>query len=190
MMPQEFTALTGIDPTAGEYGIIEQMYYDFDGDKRAFCKDFTDRGLIADVRRKIDADHAEELRQCYLTISRQEHEIVKLKARLEKELEWQPYVSSKLLRQERYDELVKSGGSREMNDDEAKQWIFEEFGFAPDMIRINRKMNVQEKNRHGFIRKVGEIDRSPYYNATDWYYVFFTVCGMEYEACNGSLTQL
>lgn len=38
MMIQEFTALTGYEPTAEEYDIIEADYMDFDGDKKTFCR--------------------------------------------------------------------------------------------------------------------------------------------------------
>ena len=38
MMIQEFTALTGYDPTAEEYDVIEADYMDFDGDKKTFCR--------------------------------------------------------------------------------------------------------------------------------------------------------
>ena len=38
MMIQEFTALTGYEPTAEEYDTIEADYMDFDGDKKAFCR--------------------------------------------------------------------------------------------------------------------------------------------------------
>ena len=77
-----------------------------------------------------------------------------------------------------------------MTDDEAKDWIASEWGFDRSKIRICRKMKTFERNRHSQLRQVGEVDRAPYYDATDWYYVFFRVCGMEYEAYNGSLTRL
>lgn len=38
MMIQEFTALTGYEPTAEEYDVIEADYMDFDGDKKTFCR--------------------------------------------------------------------------------------------------------------------------------------------------------
>lgn len=37
MMIQEFAALTGYEPTAEEYDVIEADYMDFDGDKKTFC---------------------------------------------------------------------------------------------------------------------------------------------------------
>lgn len=38
MMIEEFTARTGYKPTFEEYRAIEQQYYEFDGDKDAFCQ--------------------------------------------------------------------------------------------------------------------------------------------------------
>lgn len=38
MMQHEFTERTGYAPTDEEYNLIEQSYYDFNGDKDEFCK--------------------------------------------------------------------------------------------------------------------------------------------------------
>lgn len=38
MMVQEFTERTKYEPTTEEYRYIEESYYDFDGDKDEFCK--------------------------------------------------------------------------------------------------------------------------------------------------------
>ena len=38
MMMSEFTERTGFEPMAEEYVEIEQQYYNFDGNKDAFCK--------------------------------------------------------------------------------------------------------------------------------------------------------
>ena len=117
-----------------------------------------------------------------------EAKIERLEARLERELEWKPWTDENAFSQERYDALKKSG--HEMTDDEAKRWIADEFGFDYNKIQINRKMNTYEVNRHHQLRKSGEIDRAPYYDATDWYYIYFTVCGMDYEAHSGSFRSI
>ena len=44
MMMSEFIERTGFEPTAKEYAKIEEAYYDFDGDKDAFCKAFVKDG--------------------------------------------------------------------------------------------------------------------------------------------------
>ena len=114
--------------------------------------------------------------------------VEKLEASLDRELEWKPWTPDDAFSQQRYDELKRSG--HEMTDAEAKRWVCDEFGFDYDRIRINRKMNTFEVNRHHQLRKSGEIDRDPYYDATDWYYVFFTVCGMDYEAHDGTFRRI
>lgn len=38
MMMSEFTERTGYKPSSEEYHFIEESYYDFPGDKDAFCK--------------------------------------------------------------------------------------------------------------------------------------------------------
>ena len=199
MMIQEFEKLTGIEVNMKEYGIIEQMYYDFDGDKQAFCKKFVKENGMVRVLREIaeglegtllstEAD-LKALEKNYETYSRDMISTVeKLKAQLEKEQEWKPWVPADAVPQNDYDHLKSSG--REMSDAEAIEWIAGEWGFSTDKIRINRKMKQYEVNRHHQLRTIGELERDPYYDATDWYYVFFTVCGMEYEAHNGRLIQL
>lgn len=199
MMIQEFEKLTGIEVTTEEYAEIERMYYEFDGDKQAFCKKFVkDNGMVTVLRKMLKVEKEDhrgaelELAQVRKDYDNYSHDMVKamekLKAKLEKEQEWKPWVPADAVPQNDYDHLKSSG--REMSDAEAIEWIAGEWGFSTDKIRINRKMKQYEVNRHNQLRTIGELERDPYYDATDWYYVFFTVCGMEYEAHNGRLIQL
>ena len=199
MMIQEFEKLTGIEVSMEEYAEIEQMYYDFDGDKQAFCKKFVkDNGMVTVLRKMLKVEKEDhrgaelELAQVRKDYDNYSHDMVKamekLKAQLEREQEWKPWVPADAVPQNDYDHLKSSG--REMSDAEAIEWIAGEWGFSTDKIRINRKMKQYEVNRHHQLRTIGELERDPYYDATDWYYVFFTVCGMEYEAHNGRLIQL
>ncbi len=195
MMMSEFTERTGFEPTAEEYAEIEQQYYSFDGNKDAFCKHWKEtvgvEGICkarAEKIAQLRSTMAETEKELMQAIAEKDRLITRLKADLEREQEWKPWTPERIVSQHDYDHLRSSG--HEMTDDEAKEWIFQEFGFAQQVIRIHRLMNVQEINRHHMLRKVGEIDRRPYYDATDWYYVFFSVRGIEYEAYNGSLTQL
>lgn len=193
MMIQEFEELTGLQPTMMEYAVIEEMYYDFNGDKREFCKKFTavENGLL-NVARMVASEMKSDLDKAQKEAAKEkadlEAKIKRLEAQLEREQEWKPWTNKNAVKQEDYDHLRRCG--HEMTDDEAKDWIASEWGFDRSKIRICRKMKTFERNRHSQLRQVGEVDRDPYYDATDWYYVFFRVCGMEYEAYNGSLTQL
>ena len=49
MMMQEFTERTGFEPTFDEYAEIEEAYYEFEGDKDAFCADFVKNGGALNV---------------------------------------------------------------------------------------------------------------------------------------------
>ena len=199
MMIQEFEKLTGLEVTTEEYAEIEQIYYEFDGDKQAFCKKFVkDNGMVTVLRKMLKVEKEDhrgaelELAQVRRDYDNYSHDMVKamekLKAQLEQEQEWKPWVPADAVPQNAYDHLKSSG--REMSDAEAIEWIAGEWGFSTDKIRINRKMKQYEINRHHQLRTIGELERDPYYDATDWYYVFFTVCGMEYEAHNGQLIRL
>ena len=63
-----------------------------------------------------------------------------------------------------------------MSDEKAKDLLYEWYGFAKEKIKIHRTLPRYEVNRHRQLRKVGEIDRAPLYNATDWNYIRFD-CG-------------
>ena len=63
MMMNEFTERTGIEPNAEEYAMIEEMYYEFDGDKNAFCKDFVKKNRMLEVQREIVAAVREKVEQ-------------------------------------------------------------------------------------------------------------------------------
>ena len=57
MMMSEFIDRTGFEPTAKEYAKIEEAYYNFDGDKDAFCKAFVkDGGAVPVVSRETQRE--------------------------------------------------------------------------------------------------------------------------------------
>ena len=96
-MLQEFTQLTGIEPTEEEYREIEAAYYDFDGDKKEFCRNFIETGgerklyqargecihqlkcLLDENEKKYQADKAQMMQK-----------MERLQQELDKELCWQP----------------------------------------------------------------------------------------------------
>lgn len=115
--------------------------------------------------------------------------IQRLEAELERELEWKPHESDRNVKQADYEALAKAGGTRVLSDDEAKDLIASEYGFAPSKITVLHSVDMEEIDRHRRCRKVGEIDRPPVYNATDWNYIRFDCAGWFYEMHNGSLSQ-
>lgn len=61
------------------------------------------------------------------------------------------------------------------------------FGFAKEKIRIIRSVSTYEINRHNRLRKTGEIERLPAYNATDWNYIRFNCGSVGYELYNDQI---
>lgn len=193
MMMSEFIERTGFKPTASEYHQIEEAYYNFDGDKDAFCKAFVDNGGEKKIYRHR-ADYIAEL-ESQLVDSEKAHkaEVAKLQAEvasvrkeLDRELEWKPAANTGTnMSQHDYEDLASSG--RQMTDDEAKTLIAEECGFSPEKIRILHEVSTYEVNKHHRLRKAGSFDHKPVYESTDWNYVRFDCASFMYELVNGEL---
>ena len=193
MMMSEFIDRTGFEPTASEYEKIEKAYYDFDGDKDAFCKAF----VKDDGARKLCKARAAEIdrlnsllleseRQYKKDMADREKRIDELTADLDKELEWKPSTGTGTnMSQSDYDHLASSG--RKMTDEKAKAFIADECGFDPEKIRIQHEVNTYEVNKYRRLRKSGTFDRAPMYESTDWNYVRFDCACFMYELVNGEL---
>ena len=104
---------------------------------------------------------------------------------LEKEEEWRDYGRCPV---ERYEELSRSALLRFLNDAECKKLLFRFYGFAEEKIAIIRDVPIRQINRHGRIRTTCTEIRKPIYASTDWNYIRFSVCGLEYELYNGNLS--
>ena len=74
-----------------------------------------------------------------------------------------------------------------MTDDEAKALLYNWYGFAKEKVEILHTAPIYEVNRHRQIRKIGEAERAPLYNATDWNYIRFNCGRMSYELYNDNL---
>lgn len=193
MMMSEFIDRTGFEPTASEYEKIEKAYYDFDGDKDAFCKAF----VKDDGARKLCKARAAEIdrlnsllleseRQYKKDMADREKRIDELTADLDKELEWKPSTGTGTnMSQSDYDHLARSG--RKMTDEKAKAFVADECGFDPEKIRIQHEVNTYEVNKYRRLRKSGTFDRAPMYESTDWNYVRFDCACFMYELVNGEL---
>ena len=193
MMMSEFITRTGFEPTAKEYAKIEEAYYNFDGDKDAFCKAFVKDGGA----RKLCQNRAAEIerlnsllmesdRQYMKDIADREKRIDELTAELDRELEWKPSENTGTnMAQERYEALAKGG--KALTDEEAAAFIADECGFALEKIRILHEVNTYEVNKHSRLRVAGTFDRAPVYESTDWNYVRFDCACFMYELVNGEL---
>lgn len=200
MMLSEFVERTGFEPMPAEYAKIEEAYCGFNGDKDAFCKAF----VAGDGEKKIYQARAAEIDRLNGKIldmdktfqqsnTEYERRLAALRAELDRELEWKPYEFTKNISQAEYAELAKcvdSGSARYMTDDEALDWVCQEFGFDRSQVTILHEIDEQEINRHNLCRASGrKIDRRPVYCATDYHYIRFNAgCGAwQWEAWNGQL---
>lgn len=193
MLMQEFTDMTGFEPTMEEYQEIELMYLNFDGSKQAFCEDFVERGEPARLYKKRE-ECIEALRK-KLDKMDKDHEagMVKLMARvaqlqeeLDRELEWKPADGvGTHMSQEEYEDLAKCG--EEMNIEKATEIVCREFGFDRCKVVVNGEAVTYEVNKYGSLRMKDELERPPVYFSTDWNYIRFDCAGYMYEMVNGEL---
>lgn len=189
MLLQEFEERTGYYPAAEQYEIIEQYYTEFRGDKDAFCKAYKENlnGLAEKIQRTVDMAQIKARQKAGKEAEAAAKRIKELEDRLERELEWKPYEDTSNVQQADYTRLQTAGGTRTLTDDEAKDLLYDWYGFAKEKITIHRSIPRYEINRHRLLRKVGEIDRAPLYNATDWNYIRFDCGCMSYELQNDNL---
>ncbi len=189
MMREEFEKLTGFYPTAELYAQIEAAYTDFPGDKVAFCKAYkkNEDGLAEKIQRTVDMAQIKAQQKADKEAEATEKRIKELEDRLERELEWKPYEDTSNVQQADYDKLASQSDTERMSDEKAKDLLYEWYGFAKEKIKIHHTIPRYEVNRHRQLRKVGEIDRAPLYNATDWNYIRFDCGCMSYELQNDNL---
>lgn len=193
MTMKEFIERTGFEPTADEYAKIEEVYYNFDGDKNAFCKAFIDGNGVSRLCR-ARAEEISQLRSMMIEAEKQfkkdkeesDRRIALLTAELDRELEWKPADDAGTnMDQKDYEHLARSG--RKMTDQEAKEFIADECGFDVEKIKIHHKASAYEVNKHRRLRVAAEYDREPVYESTDWNYVRFDCAGFMYEFINGEI---
>ena len=156
---------------------------EFTGDKDAFCKAYkknADR-LAEKIQSEADMQAFKAQAAVENTVKDYESRIIELEKALEREQEWRPYEDTD------NEKLANQSDTEHMSDEKAKDLLYEWYGFASEKITIHHSVPVYEVNRHGRLRKVGEMDRSPLYNATDWNYIRFDCGRMSYELHDGDL---
>ena len=198
MILEEFESRTGFYPTLAHYSFIEKAYLDSNLDKDAFCWIYkkNEDGIADAIARKasnaafIESDKAEK--DAAKKISELEKEVERLTAQLEREQEWKSYEFNGNVKQEDYAKLAEGAAdgkcSHYMTDEEAIQWICDEFDFDPLKVIILHEVDEYEVNRHNQLRRTGrKIDRRPVYSATDYHYIRFNTSRWYYECWNDSL---
>lgn len=199
MLREEFEEMTGFYPTLSLYEAIEAAYTDFGSDKADFCEAYKANkdGLAEAIQRKADMERIRTDSETEKRTADLESKIAVLQESLDKELEWKPYEGCGTnMSQECYERLLESctghnGDPRVMGEEEAKQLVADEFGFAPERIEIITTVHTYEVNKHRRLREAATYTRQPLYDATDWNYVRFDVQGAGnvwyYEMVNGDL---
>ena len=189
MMLEEFEKRTGFFPSLEEYEVIEQSYMNFAGDKDAFCKAYkkNEGGLAEKIQHEANMQRIKAQRETEKTLEEYKAKIAKLEKSLERELEWKAYEDKNNVQQAEYENLAKAAGTKKLTDDEAKDLLYDWYGFAKEKIKILHSVPMYEVNRHKQLRKTGELERLPLYNATDWNYIRFDCGCMSYELYNDNL---
>lgn len=189
MMLEEFEQRTGFFPALGLYEIIENHYMNFNGDKDAFCKAYKENtdGLAEKIQREANVLNINAQRTAEELNKSHSDKVAQLEAQLEKEQEWKPHEDTDNVQQPDYERLASASGTEILTDEKAKDLLYDWYGFAKEKITIFHNVPVYEVNRHRSLRKVGELDRSPLYNATDWNYIRFDCGCMCYELYNDNL---
>ncbi len=192
MIMSEFIDRTGFEPTAGEYAKIEEAYYEFDGDKDAFCKAFVKDGgeqKICKARAariaELESEAMDNAKAHQATVAGLQRKIDELQKALDRELEWKPCDGGTTMDQGRYEHLASAG--KVMSEQEAAELIADECGFSPDKIRIITQVSTYEANKYHQMRKSNTYTRQPVYCSTDWNYVRFDCASFMYELVNGEL---
>lgn len=90
------------------------------------------------------------------------------------------------MQEQDYQRLAKFGDTKHMTDDKAKLFIGQELGFDPLKVRIIHEVEDYYKDGDLLV-KWHTYKRDPQYNATDWNYFRFDVCGWQYEYVDGTL---
>lgn len=189
MLREEFEKITGFYPSQELYNVIEKRYMLFKGDKVAFCSAYKADldGLATSIQREADMLHSRNVDAYEKQKHSLEQRIDVLSKELEREQEWSSYSDVHNVSQSDYKKLSSVSDVQKMTESEAKELLYDWYGFAPDKVTICCTVPVYEVNRHGRLRKIGEYDRSPLYCATDWNYIRFDCCCMRYELFNDNL---
>lgn len=189
MMREEFEELTGIFPSNELYAQIETAYMDYKDDKTAFCDAYVQNlnGLAEKIQMAADQASVKKHDEQEAIIKVSAMRIATLEKALENELEWKSTEIEGNVSQNDYNALAQAAGTRKLSDEEAKEMLYSQYGFAKEKITILHTVPKYEVNRHRKLRKVGEFERVPLYNSTDWNYIRFDCGCMTYELFNDSL---
>ncbi len=191
MKEQERKALEKIKKIVEDLG--EQSYI---GTAFAGCFDLAEQNIEYDAAFSLQDElkTAERERDKAISESKfymEEHnklatELEKVKAELDKELEWKDCsgIGTQMIETD-YLKLKENG--KVLTHEEAIDLLSQEFGFNPEKITIRSTVNTYESDKYSRARVKEAFVRDPVYCATDWNYIRFDCAGWYYEMINGQL---
>lgn len=196
MTRQEFEERTNIFLPMDMYNIVEFFYMDLDMDKDSFCTAYqknTD-GLATKIQKEFYEEKFKKERRSKQEIIALQNQLKKFRkenADLRKKIErlqcWTLYENPQCFSDKNYRELYECTFTEKLSEEKAIEVIAYTFGFSPEKINILTKAKVYEINRDKELRIIGEKERIPLYASSDWNYIYFNICGTQYELQNGNL---
>lgn len=180
---QELETLAKIKKMVDELGEDSYIGAAFEG-----CFELAEKNINEDAAYSMK-EHSAYLTRCEAAkeLEKKEEEIKSLKAQLEAEQEWKPYIDTANASQEEYQELAEASGTEVLTEGKAKELLYDWFGFAREKITIIKEVSIYEVNRHHRLRKISNHQREALYNASDWNYIRFNCGCMMYELRNGEI---
>lgn len=90
-----------------------------------------------------------------------------------------------------YVKLRDAAGTNQLTLKDACAMVCRLFGFDASKVLVEEHAELNVYVGAGSTKKSGAyIPRPPIYNATDWHYIRFRVCGILWECVNDNLVQI
>ena len=195
MMISEFHALTGFHPSWLLWTVINRVYNESQLDKHEWCDAYVanKNGMAGMIAQLADTEYERTVHNQEIELKNARGEIVhlkeqleKVKAQLDRELDWQPATDiGTNMSEKEYAELADD--EPPLSDLEAIRRVHKECGFDMAYIQIVTTVQTFDKNKHGKCRISGTYNRQPVWSSSDWNYIRFNVADMQWEIVNGEL---
>lgn len=196
MLLEEFEKLTGIYPDSVTYGVIEDAYMEFDGDKVAFCENYRTNkdGLAEKICCLVNEHHRhnEQEKKAVQTsyeakINSLQKELESVQKSLDRELAWKFRGTLSDMSTDAYAELKNADFTEVLTIEQVEEIVCAEGGFTKHRIELVTAIPVYEVNKYGQLRQTGWEERKPLYASSDWSYIRFNAGRYQYEYINGML---
>lgn len=191
----EFIILTGIHPSWLLWTVISRVYNESQLDKHEWCAAYVaNKDGMADLIARLSNKEYEEcarnqeieMKNARGEIAHLKEQLEKVKAQLDRELDWHPATDIGTNMSEREYQLL-ADDTAPMSELEAIRRITQECGFDMACIELVPTVETFDKNKYGKCRVSGTFSRLPVWASTDWNYIRFQVCGNQWEIVNGEL---